>query len=90
VARAGSEKEDLMEQRLFTTEELASFDGKDGRPAYIAHNGKVYDVTGSAMWEEGEHEDEHSAGADLTDDMDFAPHSEDVLEGMAVVGTVES
>jgi predicted heme/steroid binding protein len=78
-----------MEQRVFTTEELNSFDGKDGRPAYIAHNGRIYDVTDSAMWDDGEHGDEHSAGVDLTDDMDFAPHDEDVLESMPVVGRLE-
>ena len=79
-----------MEERVFTTEELAAFDGKEGRAAYVAYGGKVYDVTGSIMWEDGEHEDEHSAGVDLTDDMDFAPHVEDVLEPFPVVGTIES
>ena len=75
---------------MFTVEELAAFDGKEGRPAYVAYSGKVYDVTGSVMWENGEHEDEHSAGVDMTDDMDFAPHIEDVLGPFPVVGTIES
>ncbi len=75
-----------MEERVFTTDELASFDGKEGRPAYLAHAGKVYDVSTSWMWENGEHEDEHSAGADLTDDMDFAPHNDSVLQNFPVVG----
>jgi predicted heme/steroid binding protein len=78
-----------MEERTFTRDELAGFDGKDGRQAYIALSGKVYDVSGSAMWEKGEHEEEHSAGADFTDDMDFAPHNEDVLAGFPVVGVLE-
>jgi predicted heme/steroid binding protein len=78
-----------MEGKLFTADELATFDGKEGRPAYVACAGKVYDVTGSAMWENGEHEDEHSAGIDLTDDMDFAPHNDGVLEAFPVVGTLE-
>ena len=30
----------------FTPEELTAFDGKDGRKAYVAVEGKVYDVTG--------------------------------------------
>jgi predicted heme/steroid binding protein len=75
-----------MEEQVFTAAELASFDGKDGRAAYIAHGGKVYDVSGSTLWETGEHQDEHSAGADLTDDLDFAPHAEDVLDAFPVVG----
>jgi len=78
-----------MEERVFTVDELAAFDGKDGKPAYIAHNGKVYDVSGSWMWENGEHQDEHSAGIDLTDDIDFAPHNDYVLENFPVVGTLE-
>jgi predicted heme/steroid binding protein len=78
-----------MEERRFTVEELAKFDGKDGRPAYIVFEGKVYDVSASLMWQEGEHEDEHSAGLDFTDDMDFAPHNADVLAPFPVVGVLE-
>jgi predicted heme/steroid binding protein len=78
-----------MEEQVFNAAELASFDGKDGKPAYLAHNGKVYDVSGSGLWENGEHEDEHSAGADLTDDMDFAPHNDSVLDNFPVVGTLQ-
>lgn len=78
-----------MEERTFTVGELAAFDGKEGRAAYLAHNGKVYDVSLSIMWEGGEHEDEHSAGVDLTDDLDFAPHNEDVLAPFPVVGVLK-
>jgi predicted heme/steroid binding protein len=78
-----------MEERVFTAEELAGFDGKDGNPAYVAFNGKVYDVSGSDMWDAGEHEDEHSAGVDLTDDMDFAPHNDHVFENFPLVGRLE-
>lgn len=78
-----------MEERRFTVGELAKFDGKEGRPAYIAFEGKVYDVSESLMWQEGEHEDEHRAGVDLTEDMDFAPHSEDVLAPFSIVGVLE-
>ena len=31
----------------FTLEELAEFDGREGRPAYVAYDGMVYDVTES-------------------------------------------
>ncbi|NTW28535.1 MAG: cytochrome B5 [Coriobacteriia bacterium] len=58
----------------FTLDDLADFDGKDGRPAYVAYEGIVYDVSESAMWDEGSHGDMHSAGADLTEDHAMAPH----------------
>jgi predicted heme/steroid binding protein len=78
--------EEIMAEQEFTTESLAEYDGKEGRPAYIAFEGKVYDVTSSGMWEDGQHEGEHYAGTDLTADMDFAPHLADALEGFTVVG----
>ena len=58
----------------FTLEELAEYDGRDGRPAYVAYEGVVYDVSESAMWSEGDHEGQHSAGGDLTEEHEDAPH----------------
>ena len=71
----------------FTREALAEFDGKDGRPTYVAYAGKVYDVSHSVMWTDGEHQGEHSAGADLTEEMDDAPHFPEELESFPVVGS---
>lgn len=42
-------------QRLFTIEELAVFDGKNGKPAYVAVNGIVYDVTNNRAWAAATH-----------------------------------
>ena len=58
----------------FTVEELAGFDGKDGRPVYVAFEGVVYDVSSSGMWEGGDHEGMHTAGHDLTKEQEDAPH----------------
>ena len=58
----------------FTLEELAEYDGRDGRPAYVVFEGVVYDVTESAMWDEGDHEGQHQAGHDLTAEHEDAPH----------------
>ena len=58
----------------FTLEDLADFDGQDGRPAYVAYEGIVYDVTESAMWTDGDHEGQHTAGRDLTTEHEDAPH----------------
>jgi len=77
-----------MEQEVFTRESLADFDGKDGRRAYVAHAGKIYDVTDSVLWGGGEHQGEHSAGVDLTAAMDDAPHFPDELDSFPVVGVL--
>lgn len=58
----------------FTVEELAAFDGTNGKPAYVAYKGIVYDVTESALWMDGDHEGMHRAGADLTEAHNDAPH----------------
>lgn len=67
-------------EKQFTLEELKQNDGKNGKPAYIAFKGKVYDVSDDFLWVEGDHQGEHSAGQDLTEAMQHAPHMEDVLE----------
>lgn len=52
-------------QREFTIEELAQYDGSGGRPAYVAVNGIVYDVSLDATWGGGTHFSLY-AGRDLT------------------------
>jgi len=42
-------------QRTFTREQLAQFNGKNGMPAYVAVNGIVYDVTNNAAWSAATH-----------------------------------
>jgi predicted heme/steroid binding protein len=73
-------------ERKFTLEELKQYDGKNGKPAYIAYKGKVYDVTEDYLWIDGDHQGEHVAGKDLTEEMSLAPHTEDVLERVKLVG----
>ncbi len=46
-------KEVVVSDQEFTKESLAEFDGKDGRPAYVACEGTVYDVTESLSWAAG-------------------------------------
>jgi predicted heme/steroid binding protein len=74
--------------QTFTKEELAKYNGKNGKPIYIAHKGKVYDVTDSSLWGSGQHQGLHIAGVDMTKDIFDAPHEEDVLERFPVVGTL--
>jgi predicted heme/steroid binding protein len=72
----------------FTLDELSKFDGKEGRPAYVAYNGKVYDVTEANLWMEGNHLGEHEAGKDLTQALDTSPHGNRVIETMKLIGEI--
>ena len=74
--------------RTFNEKELAKYNGKNGAPAYIAYNGKVYDVSSSFLWRDGNHQVIHNAGVDLTDSLEQAPHSADLLKKFPVVGTL--
>lgn len=69
-----------------TSEELASFDGREGRPARVAYKGLIYDVSGSRLWKDGSHLKRHAAGSDLTEMLKAAPHGEDKILAMPVVG----
>ena len=73
----------------WTSEEMASFDGKDGEPAYIAAQGRVYDVSGSRLWPKGLHMNRHRAGKDLSREISAAPHGTDVLDRYPQVGTLK-
>jgi predicted heme/steroid binding protein len=80
------EKGIAMGKNEFTREQLSRFDGKEGRPAYIAYKGKIYDVTGSFLWMGGRHQALHEAGEDLTEALDTAPHGQDLLERVPIIG----
>ncbi len=73
----------------FELADLEKFDGKEGRPVYIAYKGKVYDVTESKLWRNGLHMKRHHAGEDLTADIQGAPHEPDVLERYPQVGILK-
>ena len=74
------------EPRKFTSKELEEHNGKNGKPAYIAYQGKVYDISGSDLWRDGEHMGMHQAGKDLTEELELAPHREEVFERVKLVG----
>jgi predicted heme/steroid binding protein len=68
-----------------TKEELAKFDGRDGRKAYVAVSEKVYDVTDSPLWQAGDHQGMHQAGVDLTEELKTAPHVRTVVDNFPIV-----
>lgn len=71
-----------------TMEDLHSFDGKEGRPAFIAYKGRIYDVTRSKLWRgrDGSHAKKHLAAHDLTNALKTAPHGEDKIFPLPAVG----
>ena len=72
--------------REFTEMELRQYNGERGRPAYIAYNGIVYDVTDAPNWRSGMHRNLHYPGLDLTRSLRKAPHDEFVLGRVPRIG----
>jgi predicted heme/steroid binding protein len=76
--------------RVFTEDELKQYNGQHGQPAYIACNGKVYDVSKAPDWKGGMHKDLHYSGLDLTRSMRKAPHDASVFRRVPQVGILLS
>jgi predicted heme/steroid binding protein/uncharacterized membrane protein len=70
-------------------EELEKNDGREGRPAFIAVNGAVYDISDSPQWKDGGHMEQHCAGCDLTEALGDAPHGIEAIERYPKVGELE-
>ncbi len=80
-------------RKVFTTQELATFNGKNGSPAYVAVDGVVYDVTGSDDWPEGDHTPcslDAAAGKDLSQVITQAPPAmRTYIQSRPVVGSFQ-
>ena len=76
----------MTEQKKVTMQELEENNGKNGKPAYIAYKGKVYDVSQSSFWLDGDHLGMHEAGKDLTEELEMAPHREENFQRVKLVG----
>ena len=73
----------------FTSEELSTFNGKEGNPVCIAFQGKIYDVSKSPLWSKGLHMNRHPSGKDLTGEISAAPHGQEVFERYPQVGILK-
>lgn len=78
-----------MAQKKVTRQELESNNGKNGKPAWFAYQGKVYDVSESSFWLDGQHMGMHDAGKDLTEELDMAPHNVENFDRVKFVGELE-
>jgi predicted heme/steroid binding protein/uncharacterized membrane protein len=71
------------------SKELENCNGQDGKPVYVAHGGRVIDVTQSKLWKGGLHMKRHHAGKDMTTEIKAAPHGVEVLERYPQVGVMK-
>ncbi len=76
--------------QVFTLEQLAQYNGKDGNPAYVAVNGVVYNVTNNPLWAGGNHFFGLTAGRNLTSEFQMCHPGAMVLSVLPIVGTLET
>ena len=69
----------------FTVQQLALRNGQDREEVWVAYKNMIYDVSKSKLWRDGKHY-EHWAGQDLTDELEEAPHNENVFDKFEVIG----
>lgn len=74
------------EQKEFTLEELAQYDGNNGKPSYVAIEGIVYDLSKKAEWVGGTHFG-LTAGRDLTTEFKSC-HGMSTLKNLPKVGVL--
>jgi predicted heme/steroid binding protein/uncharacterized membrane protein len=74
----------------FDQESLGEFNGKNGKPVYVAYEGKVFDVSASRFWKTGTHMKRHPSGGDLTAEIQAAPHGPEILDRFAQVGILKT
>jgi predicted heme/steroid binding protein len=74
--------------KVFTIAELAKYNGQNGNKAYVAVNGKVYDVSNVSGFGSGSHQGV-PAGIDATSFIAMSPHGSSVLQNLKVVGTLQ-
>ena len=80
-----TEKTEIKE---YTLEELAEYNGKNGK-IYVAYQGQVYDVSDSSyLWKDGSHKG-CNAGKDITEEIDKTQHGAGILKVYPVVGTLK-
>jgi len=77
-----NDQEDVADLKVFTLKELSYYDGKEGRPAYVAVDGIVYDNT--EIFRDGQHYS-HLAGQELAEDF-YSYHILEEILKYPVVG----
>ncbi len=71
----------------WTLTKLKQYNGSNGKPAYIAVNSIIYDVSNMGSWQGGKHHG-ITAGQDVTQAFANSPHSKSMLNQLSVVGQI--
>lgn len=73
----------------FNATTLKAYNGQQGHKAYVALNGKVYDVSSVPEWANGKHYKGMVAGTDLTPNISRSPHGAGIVTelGLKPIGT---
>ncbi len=74
-----------------TLQQLAEKDGKNGQECWVAIDGKVYNLTDSSKWVNGEHTTTSGVecGNDLSEKIKESPHGKSALSKYPVVGSLQ-
>ena len=80
-----AEEQARIDSTTITRQELVKHDGQEGRTAWIAVNGVVYDVT--EEWAGGKHHG-LEAGRDHTEKFVASGHARATLEKLTVIGAL--
>lgn len=75
-------------EKVFTLSELAEFNGMKGKPAYVAVDGNVYDVSVTPSWGGGTHFGVYS-GKDLTAEFKKCHSAGSILSKLTKVGVLQ-
>lgn len=83
-------KKNRESDRVFTKSELLKYNGLNGKAAYVAVDGVVYNLTGIGPWGNGRHYG-IAAGKDLTTYfMTCHKNQKDILNKLEIVGKIEA
>ena len=72
----------------YTKAQLALRNGQDKEEIWCAYRGNIYELNKSRLWRDGKHY-EHWAGQDLTEELQDAPHTENVFDKFKVIGILK-
>jgi predicted heme/steroid binding protein len=77
------------QEKSFTIQDLSEYDGTGGKPAYVAVNGVVYDVSSEKTWGGATHFG-LTAGKDVSAQFNSCHNAQAVLSKLPRVGVIKA